>query len=418
MAGGWGYYILIRAVYLTPFYGGFELFYHNSILFAFFSFYLLALLYTGLHLVLLVPGGLMRLVVALLWGLFGLAMPLGRWLGGLQLQRLGGTALGFVAHFTLAFLLLDVWRLLFRLFPSVIGAPRPFLLLNLMLLWMAYGVARAQYTVVRDLDIVLPLPPGMPPRSPMTLVAVSDIHAGGSVNPGLLDRIVRRVAECGPDVILLVGDTLDGHRGGALESGIETLLSDLSAPLGKFAVLGNHELYAGEDFSRELLERAGFTVLQDDGRVVDGTLLLVGRNDPRGDRLGSPRAPLENVLARLRRELPSAATLPLVVADHTPEDLEEPSAAGTVLQVSGHTHGGQVFPFNLLVRRRYGVSSGWGERGGMGFYVSSGAGFWHMPLRTVSSSEIVRFTLRFVSRHENRHDDVRTAPRTFPLEGA
>ena len=374
------------------------MFYHKTILFVFFALYFSALIYTGTHLALLAPAGGLRALAAVLWGLVGLSMPLGRWLGGLQLQRLGGVALGFVAHLTLAFAVLDAWRLLHHLLPNPFGAPRPFLVLNLTLLWMAWGVAQAQYTLVRDVEIDLPLAPGMPPRRPLTLVAVSDIHAGGSVNPGLLDRIMRRVAECGPDVILLVGDTLDGHRGGALESGIETLLADLKAPLGKFAVLGNHELYAGEAFARELLERSGFTVLQDGGRVVDGAFLLVGRNDPRGNLLGSPRAPLADVLARLKAELPASSGLPLIVADHTPEDLDEPADAGAVLQVSGHTHGGQVFPFNLFVLRRYGVVSGLVRRGGTSVCVSSGAGFWHMPLRTVAASEIVRFTLRFVPK--------------------
>lgn len=371
------------------------MFYHPTLLFVFFALYFFALIYTGAHLAFLAPPGGLRAAVLLLWGIAGLSMPLGRWLGGLQLQRLGGAALGFVAHLTLAFAVLDAWRLLHRLFP-LLGAPRPFLILNLTLLWMAWGVARAQHTVVRDVEAALPLPPGAPPRPPLTLVAVSDIHAGGSVNPGLLDRIVRRVAECRPDILLLVGDTLDGDPDSARDSGIEALLSDLSAPLGKFAVLGNHELYAGEAFSRELLERAGFTVLQDEGRVVDGAFLLVGRNDPRGRRLGSPRAPLADVLERARRELPAGASLPLVVADRTPADLDEPAAAGAALQISGHTHGGQVFPFNLFVRHRYGIASGLLRRGDTVICVSSGAGFWHMPLRTVAASEIVRLALRFV----------------------
>lgn len=377
------------------------MFYHKTIFFVFLSLYGAALLYTGLHLAFLTPAGRGRIAIFLLWGFFGMAMPLGRWLGGLQLQRLGGVALGFVTHFALAFLILDVWRLLYRLFPALFGAPKPFLLLNLMLLWMAWGVARAQHTVVRDLEIPLFLPPGTPVRPPLTLVAVSDIHAGGSVNLGLLHRIVQRIAECRPDILLLVGDTLDGDPDSALDCGIETLLSGLRAPLGKYAVLGNHELYAGETFSRALLERAGFTVLQDEARVVDGALLLVGRNDPRGNRLGSPRAPLSEVLKRARNELRWGIGLPLIIADHTPEDLEEPVAAGASLQISGHTHGGQVFPFNFFVLHRYGIVSGLIRRGDTVIVVSSGAGFWHMPLRTASASEIVRFTLRFVSREDD-----------------
>ena len=258
-----------------------------------------------------------------------------------------------------------------------------------MLLWIAYGVARAQRIALRTLQVTLPSPA---PRPSVRLVAVADIHAGSVIERRYLRRLQKRVAQCQPDVLLLLGDVTDGDIPCALEAGLPETLAALSAPLGKYAVLGNHDIYAGEEASLRLLQNAGIDVLRDEFRVVGGAFVLVGRNDPRGRHFGLPRAPLASILGDLDH---TAAKLPLVVADHTPQNLKEAEFNGAALQLSGHTHGGQVFPFNLMMRWIYGVSSGLERMGNTIVCVSSGAGLWTMPLRTVTNSEIVLCTLSF-----------------------
>jgi predicted MPP superfamily phosphohydrolase len=90
-----------------------------------------------------------------------------------------------------------------------------------------------------------------------------------------------------------------------------------------------------------------------------------------------------------------ASPLPIIVADHTPENLKEAESCGVALQLSGHTHGGQVFPLNLALKRKYGISAGVTRMGNTIVCISSGAGLWTMPLRTVTNSEIVLCTLSF-----------------------
>ena len=189
-------------------------------------------------------------------------------------------------------------------------------------------------------------------------------------------------------MILLLGDVTDGDIPCATSAGIGEFLSALEAPLGKYAVLGNHDIYAGAEAIRRILEDAGVTVLRDAATVIDGAFVLVGRNDPRGVHFGIPRATLASLLV-------GQPDLPVVVADHTPQDPEEAEACGVTLQLSGHTHGGQVFPLNLLMKRMYGVSAGLRYLGETTVCISSGAGLWTMPLRTVTNSEIVLCTLLF-----------------------
>jgi predicted MPP superfamily phosphohydrolase len=328
--------------------------------------------------------------VFILWLLLGSSLPLGIFQRRYspQLRRVGGVALAFVLHLSAVFLFLNAWTLLAS--GTSLEAPPPHaaaISVNGTLLWIAYGVARAQRIALRTLRVVLPSPV---PRPSIRLAAVADIHAGAVVERRYLRRLQERVAQCRPDVLLLLGDVTDGDIPCALEAGLAETLAALSAPLGKYAVLGNHDIYAGEEASVRLLQNAGIHVLRDEFRVVGGAFVLVGRNDPRGRHFGLPRAPLASILKGL-----GDTALPLVVADHTPQNLKEAESNGVVLQLSGHTHGGQVFPFNLMMRWIYGISSGLKRMGNTTVCVSSGAGLWTMPLRTVTNSEIVLCTFSF-----------------------
>jgi predicted MPP superfamily phosphohydrolase len=366
--------------------------------------YFCALLYSAVNLASFEVWGEWKRVVFVLWLLLGSSLPLGVFkIRGFrfhrrfrhQLRRAGGVALAFVLHLSAVFLFLDAWRLLAT--GTSLEAPSPGaagLAINAMLLWIAYGAARAQRIALRTFHVKLSSPV---PRPSIRLVAAADIHAGGVVEGRYLKRLQKRIAQCRPDVLLFLGDVTDGDISCAAEAGLQETLASLSAPMGKYAVLGNHDIYGGEKAAVRLLENAGIDVLRDEYRVVAGAFVLVGRNDPRGRHFGLPRAPLASVLSGLQGGALHFGALPLVVADHTPQNLEEAQSNGVALQLSGHTHGGQVFPFNLMMRWIYGLSSGFRQMGNTTVYVSSGAGLWTMPLRTVTDSEIVLCTLSFES---------------------
>ncbi|MDR1376172.1 MAG: metallophosphoesterase, partial [Synergistaceae bacterium] len=348
------------------------MFYNARGMFFFLGAYLCALFYSAVNLASFEVWREWKMVVLALWLSLGSSLPLGilQKRCGPQLRRVGGVTLAFVLHLSAVFLFLDAWTYLAA--RMAFGPPSPgvtAISINVMLLWIAYGVARAQRIAVRTMGVVLH---SSVPRSPIRLVGVADIHAGGIVERRYLKRLRKRVAQCRPDILLLLGDITDGDISCALEAGLEETLAALSAPLGKYAVLGNHDIYAGEEASVRLLRNAGIETLQDEAQVIDGAFVLIGRNDPRGRHFGLSRAPLKSIL----RDLGTKARLPVVVADHTPQNLEEAEANGVVLQLSGHTHGGQIFPFNLMMRRIYGLASGIRRMGGTIVCVSSGAGLW------------------------------------------
>lgn len=364
------------------------MFYNKTGTIAFIVGYVGALLYTGINLAgrdFWAPWGFYVLAV---WVLLGASLPLGLLQArySSRLRRLGGVMLAFVLHLSAAFLVLNLWTLFaaFSAFPPP-SSRATALVINATLLWIAWGVARAQRIAVRSFDVEPACRRGHPP---IKIVAVADIHAGGVVERSYLRRLRKRIECCRPDIILLLGDVTDGDIACAAEVGLGDFLSALKAPLGKYAVLGNHDIYAGAKKMRRILTDAGVVVLQDASVVIDDAFVLVGRNDPRGIHFGIPRATLASLLA-------DRPDLPVVVADHTPQDLKEAANCGVDLQLSGHTHGGQVFPFNLMMKRMYGISSGLRHDGKTAICVSSGAGLWTMPLRTVTNSEIVLCTLHF-----------------------
>ncbi|MDR1730498.1 MAG: metallophosphoesterase [Synergistaceae bacterium] len=367
------------------------MFYNKKAMILFTASYLAALFYTGFHLSELLLGNRRPFEIFALWILFGASLPLGflRKKYVPILTPAGGVALAFVCHLSGAFLILDAWRL--SSFAGLLPLPSSrdaAILLNGALLWIAWGVVRAQRIRVRTLEVRLP---SDRPHPPLRAAAAMDIHAGGVAGRRYLRRLKALIEGCRPDIILLAGDVTDGNLSRAVRAGLKEILASLRAPLGKYAVLGNHDIYAGAEDFVSLMRDAGVTVLRDEARIVDGAFILAGRNDPRGIHFGISRAPLAQVLQ-------GQPDLPLVVIDHTPRDLEEAEACGVDLQLSGHTHGGQVFPLNLVMKRLYGISSGVLRKGKTLICVSSGAGLWVMPTRTVTNSEILLCRITFVSK--------------------
>lgn len=166
-------------------------------------------------------------------------------------------------------------------------------------------------------------------------------------------------------------------------------LGQLCPRLGCFAVTGNHEYYAGEEEAVSYLESAGVRVLRDEAVTIEGRLVIAGRKDRTAGRFGERRLPLKEILSGIPEGLP------VLLLDHQPRDLREAESAGVDLQLSGHTHNGQLFPFNLVTRHLFEVSQGWKTLGRTTVLVSSGVGTWGPPMRTSAPPEIWLLELRF-----------------------
>lgn len=217
------------------------------------------------------------------------------------------------------------------------------------------------------------------------VVMFSDLHAGKLMTRDRVGAVVNLVNSLNPDIVLMVGDILDDRD--CEFTGAAEELARIKAPLGKYAVLGNHEYYLGNGWSRKMLEAQDVKVLGDSFTVIDNRFLLVGRNDFANLRTQNIRSALKNVI-------PAGNRLPVILMDHTPHHLEEAEQNGIALQLSGHTHNGQLFPFNLVVKRIYEEEYGAYRKGNTHYFVSCGVGFWGPPLRTNSRPELVLMKVR------------------------
>lgn len=238
--------------------------------------------------------------------------------------------------------------------------------------------------VVRDYTVRLN---GLPAAQDSTVVVViSDLHLGNLLGERWLAARITQVDALHPDLVVALGDIVEGH--GGAESTLVIGLRHLAAPLGVWAVTGNHEYHGGRDLGRGSLEAAGFNVLHDRWAEVRPGLILAGVDDLTSRRRsGRDSGAVERSLA----ERPRGAT---VLLSHTPWQAEAAAKAGAGLMLAAHTHGGQIWPFNYLSATRYPLQAGPYVVDGMPVIVCRGTGTWGPRMRLWRPGEILRITLR------------------------
>ncbi|MFY1688862.1 metallophosphoesterase [Plantactinospora sp. WMMB782] len=224
----------------------------------------------------------------------------------------------------------------------------------------------------------------------LRIATVSDIHIGPLTGRAHTERIVSLINRLDADLVAVVGDLVDGTVG---ELGPAAApLRDLRSRYGNFFVTGNHEYYSGVEEWVVELDRLGLRVLQNRRAEIlarGGALDLAGVNDPTGGELGSAQGP--DFDAALGGRDPGR---PVVLLAHQPVNVHEAAKHGVDLQLSGHTHGGQIVPFNLLVALQQPVVSGHATIDGTQLYVTNGAGFWGPPVRVGAPPQVTLVELR------------------------
>jgi uncharacterized protein len=213
------------------------------------------------------------------------------------------------------------------------------------------------------------------------IVQISDVHVGVLIHGKRLEGILKKVREAEPDLIVSTGDLVDGQIDGMAEAAAQ--LRAILPRFGKFAVTGNHEFYAGIDDALDFTAMAGFTTLRGRVATVAGVIELVGVDDPGLHGPGLHGRPSDReVLTRANRGCFT------ILLKHQPR-VEKESADAFDLQLSGHTHKGQIFPFSLITRLVFPFHSGnYRLTDGALLHVSRGTGTWGPPVRFLAPPEI------------------------------
>ncbi len=240
-----------------------------------------------------------------------------------------------------------------------------------------YALVNARWVRVQRITVKLPnLPQTWRGR---VAALVSDVHLGHVNGVEFMRRIIARLATLQPDVVFLTGDLYDGTKANA--AALAAPWKDLSPPLGAYFITGNHEEFSHPSKYTDAVNSAGVRVLNNEKVTIDG-LQLVGvhhRDSTNAERF---RSILER--ASLKRTEPS------ILLSHAPHALPIPEQAGISLQLSGHTHGGQFFPFTWFTRRIFGkYTYGLKRFGNMTVYTTTGVGTWGPPMRLGTQPEIV-----------------------------
>ena len=338
--------------------------------------------------------GWLRLVFSVLfWGMLlsfillmsiNDALPAGLWS---LFSALGFTWIILVIYFMLFCLCLDIIRGInhfFDIYPQwikdnyqltkLILSASAVLIIGIILIRGNYKYNHPD-TIRLDITVDKPLP-----KEGVTLVMVSDVHLGRNIDKSKLKSYVEMINRENPDAVLIAGDLCDMSVKPVIEQNMVEELSALKSKYGVYFASGNHEFYGGDRGAIfEYLSSSGVNVLSDSVVTIGDMITIAGREDMTNIR--------RKGLAELLKDVDISK--PLILLDHQPYNLEETERAGVDLQLSGHTHNGQFWPGNLIVKMIYELPYGYMKRGNTHYYVSSGLGLWGPKFRIGTKSEMV-----------------------------
>ncbi|RDU35950.1 metallophosphoesterase [Neobacillus piezotolerans] len=260
----------------------------------------------------------------------------------------------------------------------------------------AYGTFNAYSPVIRQYSITIPKQAGG--RKKLKIAMASDMHFGNLSGLSHLRRLVEEANNLKPDIILLPGDIIEDDPEPFIRKKMGEVMKELSAPLGVYGVLGNHEYYGGAipEFVKEM-DRVGIQILQDEVLEIDESFFLAGRKD-KTDRL---RQGMSDLLAV------ADPSMPIIMMDHQPAEVSIAAENGVDLLLCGHTHRGQMAPNHFITKKLFEIDWGYLKKGELHAIVSSGFGFWGPPLRLGSRSEILEIDVTFADEavpHHNQNE--------------
>jgi uncharacterized protein len=346
-----------------------------------------------------------RIIYIILFLLLCLSFPAGQVLERIRICTIsnlfiwvGSFWLGFMSYFFFSILILDILRGLngiFNFFPQFVTADLEksklvtgISVIALSVIIIAAGYINACIPKIKKMDFTIAKKAGE--MSSLHIVAVSDIHLGTIISNSRLERLVNSMNSLEPDIILLAGDIVDSDLAPVIKNNLGETLKKLKSKYGIYAVTGNHEYIGGVEEAVNYLSALDITVLRDRVVKINNSFYIAGRDDRSiGQFTGGKRKELEKVIEGVD------SNLPVILMDHQPFFLKKTAETSVDLQLSGHTHHGQLWPFNFITSMIYEVSAGNAKINNTYFYVSSGFGTWGPPIRTNSRPEILDITVYF-----------------------
>ena len=311
------------------------------------------------------------------------------------LNIIGGFWLAFMLYGFLFFILSDIVLLvlkitgvlsndnipLYRFWSFLITAGLSFMLIT-------GGFINAVIPVVKEYNITINKPAGN--IKSLRIAAVSDIHLGSIIRKRSIKKLSSMLKDIDPDMVLLLGDIVDGELGPVLRDDLLRYFTCPKCDDGLYAITGNHEYIGGGNRTIPYIESKGIRVLKDEVLTLDGGIQLVGRIDKDASRFyGKSRLPLNELMKQ------ADTSKPVILLDHQPFHINESVKNGVDLQLSGHTHNGQMWPLNHITKMIYEVSYGYLKKGNTHIIVSSGYGLWGPRVRSGSRSEVLLVNLKF-----------------------
>ncbi|MGL5151877.1 MAG: metallophosphoesterase [Clostridium sp.] len=307
----------------------------------------------------------------------------------LILYYIGNYYLTYFLYLILSLPILDFIKFLYKKKKKSISNLNKYSFIILMIVitsLVAYGTYNAKNSYVKNYNITL----NENGSNNLKIILLSDIHLGEDINSPQLVSLISEVNALNGDLVLIAGDLIDMSIDPFIEEEMYRLLSGFKTTYGTYFALGNHDIYDGNDDElTKLLENEGINVLRDESILVDDKFYIIGRDDKAISRFKESRKSLSEITSNID------STKPTIVIDHTPDSIDESISSNIDIQVSGHTHKGQLFPGNFITSLIFPLDYGYKNIDGLNLVVSSGYGYWGPPIRLGSQSEIVSINVKF-----------------------
>lgn len=304
---------------------------------------------------------------------------------------IGSFWFAFILYFLLSIIVLDLVRLV-DLFGHFLPTGEEYLQLKFYVLLGDIGLVSLICFIgflnarnVRIKKLVLEVNKRNPFAKELIIAVASDIHLGTIINRPWTKMIVDKMNSINADLVLLPGDIVDGDVEPVIKENLGEVLRTIKSKYGVFGITGNHEYIGGVEPAVKYISEHGVTELRDEVIEVAG-MMIIGRED----RSKKTRKSIEELASGLDQ------SKPIILMDHQPFKLDEAVSIGTDLQLSGHTHHGQIWPLNFITKKVYELSWGYKKKRNTHIYVSCGAGSWGPPVRLGNTPEIMEIRLRFL----------------------